>query len=356
MRIALLNFPLDNNYGGNLQRFALMRVLENMGHDVTHLNRQRIWQPDWYVPEPLWKRWLKQKLNRPFPDFSQCECNLDYVKENIIIQPFYGKYIKHTEVITPYDDMRKYDYFDAYIVGSDQIWRYDFVWGYTYPSVFFDFVKHKRNIKRIAYGISFGNSEVEIPQEMKRVIDKLYKKFDFVSVREDTGIDVLSQLGWTSPQAVQVLDPTLLLNKEDYINIVKEADTMPSPGDMFCYVIDQKNETDALIEKLATEKKLVPFKISLNLSNAVSIEQWLRSFMDAEFILTDSYHGFVFSIIFNKPVKLILNDHRGSDRYMSLMRLLDYNPEAGLFDWDRINNKLKVAKLESFRFLKEGLS
>lgn len=355
MRIAFLNFPLDNNYGGNLQRFALMRVLENMGHDVTHLNRQRIWQPDWYVPEPLWKRWLKQKLHRPFPDFSQCECNLDYVKENAIILPFYNKYIKHTEVITPYDDMRKYDYFDAYIVGSDQIWRYDFVWGYTYPSVFFDFVKHKRNIKRIAYGISFGNSDVKIPQEMKLVIDKLYKKFDAVSVREDTGIDVLSKLGWTSPQAVQVLDPTLLLDKEDYINIVKEADTMQSPGNMFCYVIDQKNETDALIEKLATKKKMVPFKISLNLSNAVSIEQWLRSFIDSEYVVTDSYHGFLFSIIFNKPVKLLYNQRRGNDRFDSIMKVLNYNPNVEKVDWIRIYKQLEIVRSDSLKFLRDSL-
>lgn len=357
MKIALLNFPFDNNYGGNLQRYALMQVLQGMGYDVTHL------QTSFYERIPgrcalytilkrLARRVLKKNKEGIFREFHQ---NRKYAKEIKAIKPFYDKYIKHTQIICSYQELKKFDYFEAYIVGSDQVWRRSMSYKYPFSSMFLEFLKDKHRIKRIAYGVSFGTSEDEISDSEKPELAELYKMFDAVSIREDSGFQLLKKYGWNHPKAIQVLDPTLLLPMQWYSEIIDEGKTLPLEGDMFCYVLDSKKEIDDIINEVALQKHLRPFRTSIDPINMVSIEQWLRSFRDAKYIVTDSFHGFVFSIIFNKPVKLVYNKRRGNDRFDSLQRLLNYNPEDANIDWDRMNDKIKHYANLSRNFLRVSL-
>ena len=221
--------------------------------------------------------------------------------------------------------------------------------------MFLEFLKDKHRIKRIAYGVSFGTSEDEIPDSEKPELAELYKMFDAASIREDSGFQLLKKYGWNHPKAIQVLDPTLLLPRQWYSEIIDEGKTLPLEGDMFCYVLDSKKEIDDIINEVALQKHLRPFRTSIDPINMVSIEQWLRSFRDAKYIVTDSFHGFVFSIIFNKPVKLVYNKRRGNDRFDSLQRLLNYNPEDANIDWDRINDKIKHYANLSRNFLRVSL-
>lgn len=356
-KIALLNFPFDNNYGGNLQRFALMQVLQEMGSDVTHL--QTVFHE--YVPGrfPLYtilKRigriLLKGSNEDPFREIRQ---NLKYKKENKTVIPFYEKYVKHTKPIKTYQELQDYNDYEAYIVGSDQVWRRTMSFRFPFSSMFLDFVKDKAGIKRIAYGVSFGTAKDEIPAKEKPNLAKLYSLFDSVSVREDSALELLNQYGWNIPKAIQVLDPTLLLAPQKYNEVINNGNTRPLLGDMFCYVLDKTRKIDALVEEIASKNHLTPFKTSIDYAEMVSVEQWLRSFRDAKYIVTDSFHGFVFSIIFNKPVKLVYNKRRGNERFESLKRLLCYNPDDDIVDWDSINDKIQFYTNISKKFLKESL-
>jgi exopolysaccharide biosynthesis predicted pyruvyltransferase EpsI len=115
-------------------------------------------------------------------------------------------------------------------------------------------------------------------------------------------LDLFNKYGWTSPKAQLVLDPTLLLERKDYEQIISENDTNPSGGSMFCYILDPTPEKTAEVKQIAEEKGLKPFfQIGCMSADSMSIPQWLRSFKDADYVYTDSFHGLVFSLIFQKP-------------------------------------------------------
>ena len=115
----------------------------------------------------------------------------------------------------------------------------------------------------------------------------------------------------------------------------------PSKGDLFCYILDRTPEKSRLIRKTATEQGLTPFEIlpreyrnlplGADLSTVVMppVEQWLRSFMDAKYVITDSFHGTVFSILFEKPCIVIQNASRGNDRFQSLLKVFGSNLKMG---------------------------
>lgn len=324
MKIALLNLPYDNNYGGNLQRYALMKVLQNMGHDVTHINLRFHWQLPWYkkpysyIKRIVLKYILGRNINIKQEQYSQKE----YEKRCAVTEPFYQRYVKHTAPITAVKDLKKYNYFEAYVVGSDQVWRKSIARKYLY-SMFLDFLPSNLKVKRIAYGVSLGVAENELSEKEIKKLSALYRCFDAVSVRENSALELFKQYGWVEPQAKHVLDPTLLLKKEDYLQLVENGSTHPSEGDLFCYILDKTDEKNSLILQKAEELHLKPFYFSIQSDKSASIEQWLRSFADAKYVITDSYHGFLFSIIFNKPFHLIKNKYRGNERFEAFIQMLN---------------------------------
>lgn len=350
MRIALLNLPIDNNYGGNLQRYALMKVLQDMGHDVTHLNLRFHYYLPWYkMPYTYIKRvFLKYIFGRNIKICQESYSQLLYEKRCAVTEPFYQEYIKHTEPIMNYKQLKRFLGFDAYVVGSDQVWRKRIANKYLY-SMFLDFLPRNSDSIRVAYGVSLGVTENELNKNDILKLSELYRCFDAVSVREDSALELFKQYGWTHPQAKQVLDPTFLLSKEDYINLIDNGNTRPSTGDLFCYILDSTEEKKTIISDKAKELHLTPFSYDLQSDNPISIEQWLRSFVDAGYVVTDSYHGLVFSIIFNKPFYLIRNEFRGNARFDSVLNSFSIIQDS--LDWVSINEKLDNLRAKSLSYL-----
>ena len=264
--------------------------------------------------------------------------------------------------------------YDAYVVGSDQCWRPRY--NAFLSSMFLDFVKGEKT-KRIAYAASFGTDQWEFTQKMTSICAPLAQKFDFVSVREDSGLKLCKEhLG---VNAVHVLDPTLLLTKEDYIHLIKAENEPQSKGTLFNYILDPDAAKSAFINKVAKEKGLKSFQVlpkcqaetrtKEDIKNRIEdcvfpgVTTWLRAFMDAEMTIVDSFHGMVFSIIFNKPFWVIGNANRGMTRFISLLkmfhledRLLDANhlQEVDInrpIDWSSVNAILQQKRNECINLL-----
>lgn len=358
MRIALLNLPLDSNYGGNLQRYALVRVLSDMGHEVVHLNTHFVSHTS---PWGILRWWIGQLIKRYIIGINVPLSREGFLADNDrkrceTALPFYERYIPHTSVISNKTELLKFQNgFDAYIVGSDQIWRKSMTKSYGLTTYLFDFLSADIPAKRIAYAASMGTDADELSADEVSLFRNLYKRLTAVSVREDSALQLLQSYGCTTPHPVTVLDPTMLLEREDYERLT--TSTVPSSGNLFCYILDPNEEKHFVIKSIQQEKNLTPFfNVDAKNHKPLSIEQWLRSFMDAEMIVTDSYHGFVFSLIFQKPVKVILNEKRGNSRFTSLASVLGVDLNLGTFNTVQFKQRMELWKNKSIVFLKENIN
>lgn len=366
MKIGILTLPLHTNYGGILQAYALQTVLERMGHEVCLIEKRRVplKLPLWKAPLSYGKRIIKNLTGHPFPIFYEQKINRErpIVRQNT--DKFINKYIKR-RIVNDYSDIKETD-FDAIVVGSDQIWRPKYF--HDIEHAFLDFTEGW-NIRRIAYAASFGTDEWEYTPEQTERCRELIKNFDAVSVREISGVDLCRK--YLGVDAAHVLDPTMLLTKEDYIQLFENAKTPQSNGTLLCYILDETQVTTDLINKIAKAKNLVPFKVNSKVENKTAplkdrvqppVEQWLRGFFDAEFIITDSFHACIFSILFNKQFVVIGNIDRGLSRIKSLLSIFSLENqlitackslEISLINYNKENEKL--TQLRGQCFLKETI-
>jgi hypothetical protein len=355
MRIGILNLPLDNNYGGNLQRYALMKTLESMGHTPVHFCVKHQFNDSTIHCALVRLKWiLKSKiLGNKIPFYDIKKKKIDYFASLEEIMPFYNKYIRHIDCAKGYDDIKKEDKLDAYIVGSDQVWR-KYGDGAFLKTMFFDFLKGT-SIKRIAYSASFGSDDLTLDKNEVSKLGQLYTQFDAVSVREFGALDLLKQYGWSYPTAIQLLDPTFLLLKSDYEALISCVDTVSNGNGLFAYILDPNEEKGIIVDKYKSIYQFDSYTIGLNNHNKCSIEQWLRCFKDARLVVTDSFHGMAFSIIFNKPFVVIPNKSRGASRFETLMKIFNLSEVNLTPDWVTINHILQQERKRGISFLKQVL-
>ena len=375
MRIGILTLPLHTNYGGVMQAYALQTVLERMGHEVVVFDtpNKTFLPPLWKFPLSIGKRTLKKllgKTDRIFEEHYQNRIR-PVIAQNI--QPFVDKNI-HRKIIRNFQQLTQKDY-DAIVVGSDQIWRaiYFPMWlGQGIENGYLAFAK-EWNIKRIAYAASFGTSVWEYTEEQTQQCKPLLQKFDAVSVREANGVELCKK--YFEVDALQVLDPTMLLSQEDYCKIFQDANIPKSKGTLLNYVLDGSDAINRLIDEIAAQKHLVPFAVNnpfeyddakpLNMRIKPSVEIWLRGFYDAEFVVTDSFHACVFSIIFKKQFVVVGNKERGMARFESLLKMfgledrlvaddVDINSLQPI-DYDKVYQLYGKLKEKSYCFLSENL-
>jgi len=377
-KIGILTLPLHSNYGGLLQAFALQKTLENMGHKVLLIDGKAVHKTRLRKILSLFRQYiLKIIKGSPVvqPDWTT-------LKEKEIIgqhtSRFVREHIKTTDKLASvinFKAIEKYQ-FDAYVVGSDQVWRPQYT-----PSIanyFYDFLASVDNVKRIAYAASFGVDDWRFTPRQTEICARLAKKFDAVGVREDSGIVLCKEkLGIDS---VKTLDPTLLLSKDVYEGLVHTDDISKPRGNMFAYVLDTSEGNNAIIKKASEVLGMTPFIImpkknmaELTKDNIDSyvfppVTEWINGFMNAEFVVTDSFHGTLFSIIFNKPFISIGNKRRGLSRFTSILEMLGLKDRLVLsiedltdglltsqIDYVGVNKILDIKRKKSIEFLTSAL-
>lgn len=335
MKIGILTLPLHTNYGGILQAYALQTVLERMGHEVCVIEKRKLplSLPLYKMPFCYGKRIVKNLLGHKCLIFYEQKFNQRYNQEQPVIRQYTDKFIKkyiHLKRYENFSDIKETE-FDAIVVGSDQVWRPIYFGSNQIEQAYLKFTKNW-DVKRIAYAASFGTDEWEYTSEETKKCKRLIQKFDIVSVREDSGVDLCKR--YFNKDALHVLDPTMLLCKEDYIKLFEDAHIPKSSGNLLCYILDETEEKKALVKRIAKDRGLIPFNVK-SISDEITspiqeriqppVEQWLRGFYDAEFVVTDSFHACVFSILFNKPFIVYGNENRGLSRFKSLLNLFDLN-------------------------------
>ncbi|WP_417546728.1 polysaccharide pyruvyl transferase family protein [Marinobacter sp.] len=376
MKIAIMTQPLGRNYGGIMQAWALQQVLEAAGHAPVTIDRRHDRKGRIYNLVRMSKRAVKKAVGR-----WSVPLNFERYMPEILFNTrnFIEKNIVLSEPLFSTADLRCHfsrEQYDAVIVGSDQTWRPKYS-----PNIynfFLDFLSDS-NIKRLAYAASFGVDDWEFsPTQTERCM-ALVKKFDVIGVRELAGVELCEQhLGVC---ASHVLDPTLLLDKENYQRMLIGKQVLESKG-VYTYILDQLSWKSQVVDHVSELLCLPVYRNQANSSMAQlkssnisdyvmpSVKGWVKGFLEADFVVTDSFHGMVFSIIFNKPFVALVNSGRGASRFYSLANQLGLSGRLVTcfskeeiqavvdvpIDYKAVNNNLDLARKQSERFLYESLS
>lgn len=353
-----------------MQNYALQTLLERRGHTVTTLN--------FPVVEVCPRNKIHHFLSNcrrfihklfGYPDVIWVDIFKEYRKrvELATLQKnFLDKKLNLYSIKAPLSWQQIKDFnFDAYLVGSDQVWRPRYN-RENLTNLFLDFVEGK-DVKRVSYAASFGTDKWEMSNEETERCSHLAKLFDAISVRESSGIELCKS--YLGVDAIHVIDPTLMLDAEDYLSLCGGFEH-PKGDYIAVYSLDYTKEKLALLNTVSKRLNIpLHFIGSFSKSGYPSMESWLEGIAYAKYVITDSFHGVAFSIIFQKQFVTLGNPIRGNGRFDSLFATLgipmerqtnEVNKILSLFqqliNYDDVNSFKERNRIISNNFLdKAGL-
>lgn len=358
--VGVLTLPLHTNYGGNIQAFALFEALKALGYRPVLVNRRHRPNPQVEAPTPPGEAGRRVKhyaAGRRDPHVAFIDTHLG---------PFTGQFLSSEELRQGIGDYRLH----ALIVGSDQVWRPRYAKSLL-EDFFLGFAPDDGPL-RISYAASFGADEWEYTPEETAAARRLLARFDAVSVRESGAVELCARE--LLAEARHVLDPTLLVPIYRYRDLSGTGGADPATPRLLAYVLDSAPNTRTIVGRIESALALDAFAPdgrrfgSAEEGGDTSIEAWLAAFDTASFVVTDSFHGVVFSILFNKPFVAVGNRGRGLARFTSILRQLGLSDRLVLnaarldvaamlrpIDWAPVNARLDALRAESFAFLRDAL-
>lgn len=353
MRIGIITFHKSYNYGSVLQAFALVQFLTKLGHEAKVIDFTYLYD---------FKQYHLFKSKKHFiNDLFRLKSN--YMRK-INFEGFQKEYLNLT--YHSYKDGQNMDDlnndFDGFICGSDQIWNVDCT-RRVVPEFFLSFAKDDK--LKIAYAPSVASERFEGDQKL---LKKYIGRLDYVSVREKSTINLVQP--YTSKKVVDTLDPTLLLNKDDYKKIEQKSQYAEGKY-IFFYQLEENDDLIQWVNDLSKNKNLrvvyIYRKKLRKLKNSVyaygiSPNEFLYLIDHAEYVVTNSFHATVFSTLFEKKF-CTFKTLGSSSRMVDLLKKLGlsnriYSENFNIDDY--IDYKLAIQKLEesrkgSIQFLTEAL-
>ena len=313
MRIGVITYwQSKDNYGQHLQIYALQTYLKKLGHDpflIRYVEEQS--EPAHFKFKNLWKYLRNLPLYVKFFFFNRNEQRNaaawkqnggqerrdlhGFLSDNVVLSPM----MKEAELMANPPEA------DAYICGSDQIW------GGAAP-YYLSFAP--KMAKKIAYAPSLGG-QTSFTSENEEKMKRLIARLDFVGMREQSGVEVCRRLGFND--AVKVVDPTLLLQTEDYDRI-----KAPAKKQNYAFVYLLGNPTLCSAEKVmefvrqqGLESVYVPSQNNVDDYEKVfaTMGEWLGYLANASLVITNSFHCTVFSLLYHRPF-MTLKLHKGYER------------------------------------------
>lgn len=298
MKICIITCQNADNHGARLQCYALVRYFQKQGHDVQVIDYRPGYMRGprlWYWPGASIKRWAKL--------FLQILDRIRTVRRHQCFEKFSKKYIPLTRIYNSIDELRQDPpEADMYIAGSDQIWNTTFSNG-TDPGYYLDF--GEKSVRRESFAASFATEDI-VPSARDFVKDNL-KRFDKITVREQSALKILENLGY---QGSLQDDPVFLLSAQEWNEIADGT----GEGENYVLVYDFYNDDNIKQEaqRIAQEKDLniyavCPMKLSYADKNYVysGPETFVSLIKNASYVVSNSFHGTVFAMIYGKPFEVV---------------------------------------------------
>lgn len=386
MKIAILTLPIYSNYGGLLQAYALQQVLRNWGHEPVTIDYRIGAELGYdYNHPPLRERLrrlgstlkrltLRHLLRRKVRVFYSLSGKDISQRSFVNFNRFMGERLTFSPEIRSFESLRQWTRQqrpDLWIVGSDQVWREQYS-----PNIrdfFLDFLPRADTTPAISYAASFGVAHGYIsPENMPLCRQLLTTRFKAVTVREREAVDIVRR-DFGRQDVRQVLDPTLLLTADHYRSLISLAD-FPQRPTVTAYILDTNSDKEAVLQRVSSRlgadvRRISAYPDAENSQPEVmpSVSYWLASIAGAEFVITDSFHGMVFSIIFNRPFAVIPNFSRGLDRFLSILEPLGltdrivtdpilFTPGESLFQPTDASARLDSLRADCLSLLKNLIS
>ena len=376
----------STNYGGCLQAYALCKVLNDMGHDTQQILyrkssrdlKKRI------ISVIKGRRILNTILNRSLRLLNLVLCKIfkagDRIRDFNNSFPGFKDRIPHTDIV--YDEKTIYqcNQFDIYITGSDQVWNVEMQHG-TDPFYWLEFVPDSK--KRISYAASI--SLQDLPEELFPSVRRILSGYHAISVREKSDKELIDRI-MDKDISEWVADPTLLLDKDEWCALCQD-NSFKNKKYIFAYILGDSSSQRKTIERFAKEKGFIIITIPYLLGQFRKCDKnfgdirisecspglWLSLIRDAQFVMTDSFHGCVFSSIFHTPFFAFKRNsdsekNNMNSRLYSLFslfrcehRLVSDTISANelsntpSIDFSRIDNVIKQEKQKALEFLRETI-
>lgn len=357
MRIGVMTFLHNENYGSTLQAWALQRVLTAMGHEVEHID---------YRPSQAEKiRNLLQSSNSPKLVLEgmrkrSVKVSRPGAREKAAsFARFYQEQMHLSPVCSDHRALkRQAQAYDALLCGSDQIWSP--VW--LNPAYFLNFAGRK---PRVAYAASLGVAKMESPRKARKMA-ALMKPFAAVSVREEEGAALVE--GMTGARPAVMPDPVLLVERTAWQTLAQLPQT--ERPYLLCYFIGNDDSYWTRARALAAAKNLeirvlpvteASYQQGLPLADGASPQAWLGWIGNAAYLCTDSFHGAAFATLLHCPLS-IFRRYREDDpesknsRIDQLTRALYGGGSTEDADWDQVDRRLEGLRREVVRWLEQSLA
>lgn len=372
MKIGIMTFWwTQSNYGQMLQAFALKTTLERMGHspflikyhgsasvqknEKTLFTRISTFKLNDFIIRRVKQHKIKNELKKNLRDFDA----------------FRNAHFQFSEeTYSSLNDLHaRPPQADAYICGSDQVWNSNF--GVSCEPYLLGF--GDKSVKRIAYAASFGVKQIS--KETERIFRKHLPNFEVIGVREKSGVDLCHDMGFMNAKLLP--DPTLLLTADEWCKIIGTTRVVNKTNRSMVYTLGNSPMADKtqFLKFMHAGDKLVSHVSSNHdfSGNAFpKVFDWVEMLNQSDFILTNSFHGMVFCLIFNKNFVIIPNTGSAegmNERIVSLLDRLDlldhimpsFN-EAKInslvearINWDTINEKVMTWKIDAQNTLQSSL-
>jgi coenzyme F420-reducing hydrogenase beta subunit len=292
------------NFGSILTYFALHQLLTKLGYSILMIHEALGATPHRYK-------------------MPQHSLSIDFANR------YYVCSLQRT-----FDELPIYNqYCDTFIVGGDQMWNNHI--GFVASDNFLSFVGDDK--RKLSYSTSFGAKNKKVPPEFLETNGHHLRRFTAVSVREDYAVEIAKQD--FGVEAERVLDAVFMLDSEDYNMLIRRADLKVSSDYLVAFILDATEEkrrvVTSIAQRLGLEIIVIPDAAHLKqdqcrtvfcgyrILDPLTIENFLFAYKNASYVVTDSFHGSCFSYIFRKNFSVFYNEKRGSDRFVSLFKLLD---------------------------------
>lgn len=364
MKIGILTFHCAHNYGAVLQCYALQETLKQMGHNVEIID----YRPKYLLtPYTIFdkKRFLAKN---PISLIKHCIKETLLLPNRIKRHKAFDKFINNRLNLSHRIIKRNIpNNYDVYIMGSDQIWNPKITQGFD-PVYFGYFDFPKGNKKYISYAASMETNELNA--EIRDLYIKALNNFDAISVREAKLAELLQPL--TLKKIETILDPTLIADIATWKSIIKRPNIKHKY--ILVYQVRNNKNTMRIASEIANQINAVVIEVTSRLDihfrknrfQCTSTEKFLGLVKDAACIVTTSFHGTVFSIIFNRPFYCIQLDDNMDNRSQSLLKQIglsermikkDDTPNFTKIDYnDRINKCILKLREKSLCYLRDNIN